>query len=336
MLHTAASISSRFPATLALMGERQITGRYAQRLNEATLHLPLEAARKVETRVLPKASRRTLAQFAASVRRRCWRRIRARLRSSIARRWPSGGWSSPRATTAPAELWACGYRPTRRPRCRPASRLLAESWKGLDQRTADQRRADALLHASAPAVRTRRVEAGRQRHRRPVHVAGSGRAARGTGRARTHPGRAGPRHRHRPERHLAATGHRRARQPGRRLLRHLPATRGHGPLRRSPRRDLLPPGLPAGRGQLRPRPHGRLGARRDHLPGQPHAAMQPAPPPQARRRLAVAAASRTTPSAGPPPPATPTTDHHRTHCPSTPRRKSPTPRRSTTDLPPPF
>ena len=27
MLHTAASMSSRFPATLALMGERQITGR---------------------------------------------------------------------------------------------------------------------------------------------------------------------------------------------------------------------------------------------------------------------------------------------------------------------
>ena len=69
MLHSAVQVKSRFPATLEAMGERLLSGRYAQRLVEATAHLPVEAARKVEERVLPRAPRQTLAQFAASVRR---------------------------------------------------------------------------------------------------------------------------------------------------------------------------------------------------------------------------------------------------------------------------
>ena len=145
MLHTAASVASRFPATLALMGERQITGRYAQRLNEATLHLPLDAARKVEKQVLPKASRQTLAQFAVSVRRAVLaadpRTAEEQHRDAVAERRVI---FTPR-DDGTAELWACGLPADEAAALQARIQLLAESWKGLDQRTADQRRADALL-----------------------------------------------------------------------------------------------------------------------------------------------------------------------------------------------
>ena len=145
MLHTAASVASRFPATLALMGERQITGRYAQRLNEATLHLPLDAARKVEAAVLPTASRQTLAQFGASVRRAVLaadpRTAEDQHREAVAER---------RVVFTPrddgtTELWACGLPADEAAALQARIQTLADSWKGLDQRTADQRRADALL-----------------------------------------------------------------------------------------------------------------------------------------------------------------------------------------------
>ena len=145
MLHTAASVASRFPATLALMGERQITGRYAQRLDEATMHLPLEAARKVEKQVLPKASRQTLAQFAASVRRAVLaadpRTAEDQHRDAVAERRVI---FTPR-DDGTAELWACGLPADEAAALQARIHALADSWKGLDTRTADQRRADALL-----------------------------------------------------------------------------------------------------------------------------------------------------------------------------------------------
>ena len=328
----------------ALMGERQITRPVRAAVGRGD-HASARSRRRARSRSRC-CRRRRGRRWPSSpppCAARCSRRIRARPRSSIATRSRSGGWSSPRATTAPPScgplLPADAGRRAAGPH--PAARRFAG--RACDQRTADQRRADALLQPRAPAGRGGVVEAGRQRHRRPVHPARSGRAARRAGRARTDPGRAGPGHRRRPHRHLAAAGDRRARQPGRRLLRHLPATRRDGPLRRSPRRHLLPPGLPAQAADSCDLDHTidwALGG--THLPGQPHAVVQPAPPPQTQRRLAVCAASRTTPSAGPPPPATPTTDHHRTHSPSTPRwarKKSitgPPDTKIDDDRPPPF
>ena len=95
--------------------------------------------------MLPKASRQTLAQFAASVRRAVLaadpRTAEEQHREAVAER---------RVVFTPrddgtAELWACGLPGDEAAGLQARIQLLAESWKGLDQRTADQRRADALL-----------------------------------------------------------------------------------------------------------------------------------------------------------------------------------------------
>ena len=289
MLHTAASVSSRFPATLALMGERQITGRYAQRLNEATLHLPLDAARKVEKQVLPKASRQTLAQFGASVRRAVLaadpRTAEEQHRDAVAER---------RVVFTPrddgtTELWACGLPADEAAALQARIQVLAESWKGLDQRTADQRRADALLTlgtggpgaaSSKPAVNvTVALSTLLAMDEQPGELAGHGPIPAALARA------------------IAAdpTG------TWRRLV-----TDEHGNLAdvssntyrppagdgRATSQPATPPAAtgPAGGSRvscdLTTRSTGQLGG--TTVPGQPHAAMQPAPPPQTQRRLAVA------------------------------------------------
>ena len=292
MLHTAASISSRFPATLALMCERQITGRYAQRLNEATLHLPIEAARTVEKQVLPKASRQTLAQFGASVRRAVLaadpRTAEEQHRDAVAER---------RVVFTPrddgtAELWACGLPADEAAALQARIQLLAESWKGLDTRTADQRRADALLSlgtggpgaaSSKPAVNvTVALSTLLAMDEQPGELAGHGPIPAALARA------------------IAAdpTG------TWRRLV-----TDEHGNLADISSNTYRPPASEprlemissSGPGRHPTPPDNNSEGRRGGwvhtvdwalggttVPGQPHAPVQPAPPPQAQRWLAVA------------------------------------------------
>ncbi len=68
-LHTAATLATRLPATLASMRRGEIGLPYAQRLVDAVCFLPDTAATEVEKKVLGRAAGQTVAQFAASVRR---------------------------------------------------------------------------------------------------------------------------------------------------------------------------------------------------------------------------------------------------------------------------
>jgi hypothetical protein len=68
-LHDATDLVTRLPGTLALLAAGEITRGHALRLIDATRPLGDAVAARVEKRVLARAPRQSLAQFAASVRR---------------------------------------------------------------------------------------------------------------------------------------------------------------------------------------------------------------------------------------------------------------------------
>ena len=228
------------------------------------MHLPLDAARKVEEQVLPKASRQTLAQFAASVRRAVLaadpRTAEDQHRDAVAERRVI---FTPR-DDGTTELWACGYRPTRRPRCRPASR----PWPSRGRASTPAPPISAAptpcspsaprsgRASSKPAVNvTVALSTLLAMDEQPGELAGHGPIPAALARAIA----ADP----------SGTWRRLVTDEHGNLADVSSPPTGHppdGPLRRSPRRHLLPPDLPAGRGQLRPRPHDRLGARRHDCP----------------------------------------------------------------------
>ena len=157
MLEVATALKTRFPATLAAMEQREISGGYARCLASATIHLPDQTAGKVEAQVLPKAPRQTLAQFAASVRRAVLaadpRDAEQRHQDAVADR---------RVVFTPqddgtTELWA-SLPADQATALQARIQQLADRWKGLDQRTPDQRRADALctLATAVPVPRRSR------------------------------------------------------------------------------------------------------------------------------------------------------------------------------------
>ena len=143
MLDVATALQTRFPAALAAMEEREISGGYGRCLASATIHLPDVTAGKVEAQVLPKAPRQTLAQFAASVRRAVLaadpRDAEQRHQDAVADR---------RVVFTPqddgtTELWAT-LPADQAMQLQARIQQIARGWTGLDQRTPDQRRADAL------------------------------------------------------------------------------------------------------------------------------------------------------------------------------------------------
>ncbi len=142
-LHTATELATRLPATLASMRRGEIGLPYAQRLVDAVCFLPDEAATEVEKQVLGRAAGQTVAQFAASVRRAVLaadpRAADEQHRDALTER---------RVMFTPldngmSELWALLPADTAAA-LQTRIQQLADGWKHLDERTADQRRADAL------------------------------------------------------------------------------------------------------------------------------------------------------------------------------------------------
>lgn len=142
-LYTAHQVANRLPATLAAMRAGGIDARHAHRLAEATNALPDRAASKVERRVLKRAGCQTLAQFSASVRRAVLaadpRSADARHRDAVAERRVVFTAQNDGVT----ELWAM-LPVDQATALQSRIQQEADRCKGLDERTADQRRADAL------------------------------------------------------------------------------------------------------------------------------------------------------------------------------------------------
>src|SRR5215475_5253409 len=145
-LSIARTLVDRLPATLELLRRGQLTYLHAMKLAEATVPFDTETAGKIEQRVLPRAPEQTLAQFGASLRRAVIaadpRRAEQRHEDALDQR---------RVVFTPqddgiTELWAL----------LPAdgAALVETVLNSLgnaqtDERSADQRRADALVDVFA-------------------------------------------------------------------------------------------------------------------------------------------------------------------------------------------
>ena len=160
-MHEAADLIDRLPTTLAELESGRFSFGHAKTLLDATAPLDLAQVAKVEKRVLPRAGEQTVANFRRSVQRAVaridTRRVADRHRDAAADR---------RAVLCPerdgmASLYA--YLPAP-----DADRIMdritaaANKAKGLDDRSVDQRRADALIDfitaSSTGARRSGRAE----------------------------------------------------------------------------------------------------------------------------------------------------------------------------------
>ena len=151
----ASDLAQRLPATLELLRAGEISQRHAFDLADATRALPVESVAVVEARVLERASEQTAAQFRASVKRAVLRvtspdvEQAAHLAAVAARRVIV----TPVADGM-AELWAL------LPASDAAQVMAALNARaqetihaaGGDDRTADQRRADALVELADTAL----------------------------------------------------------------------------------------------------------------------------------------------------------------------------------------
>jgi Domain of unknown function (DUF222) len=145
LLESAHELKARFPDTLHALWEGEVTARMADQLVDATVDLPDATAREVERRVLTRAGTQTFAQFAQSVRR------------AVAIADPRGAEQKHAAEREQrrvvitalehgmSELFAV-LPADQAAEIRAAVDTIADRWAGLDERTADQRRADALHH----------------------------------------------------------------------------------------------------------------------------------------------------------------------------------------------
>ncbi len=198
---------------------------------------------------------------------------------------------------------------------------------GDDDRTADQRRADAVVQLALNTLHgSVSDELPREHGLRPsvqvtvalVDTAGVGRAARRARRLRTDPGLGRPADRRRPDRHLAPAGHRRTRPPDRLRPHHLPSAQRPGRPCDRPRPHLPLPKLQPPSPTLRPRTRHPLGRGRRDQRGQLQRHLQPPPPPTPNTKPAGNPTDNpTAPSNGPHPPGIVTA-------------KNPRPTRSTT------
>ena len=153
----ASDLALRLPATLELLRSGQISQRHAFDLAEATRALPAGSVAVVEARVLERAPEQTAAQFRASVKRAVLRVSspdveQAAHQAAVAER---------RVILTPvadgmAELWALLPAPDAAQVMAALNARAQETIHaaGGDDRTADQRRADALaeLAVADPAL----------------------------------------------------------------------------------------------------------------------------------------------------------------------------------------
>jgi hypothetical protein len=172
-LHVAVEVAERLPATGAALRRGELDLAKVRRIAEATSPLPAEAASLVEQRVLPRAATQTIGQLRASLARAVLAVDPAdaaeRHRRALADRRVC---ITPREDGM-AELWAL-LPADGAVAVRHALDVLASRSPGRsDGRTADNRRADALVELAVLAGRQGGPARGVRRDLRPradVHV----------------------------------------------------------------------------------------------------------------------------------------------------------------------
>ncbi len=150
-LVTAHDLVGRLPATLRRLEAGQISARHAEALADAVRGLDDDAAGQVETRALDKAPGQTLPAFRRSVARAV---AAADARGAEQRR--TDGMARRRVSLRPvgdgmAELWALLPAEGAATIMAAVTALAAETARG-DERTTEQRRADALVDLGVAAL----------------------------------------------------------------------------------------------------------------------------------------------------------------------------------------
>ncbi len=150
-LHTATDLAHRLPKTLRQLDRGAISYLHARALTDAVTALDDRTVTEVERRVLPKATEQTLANFKTSVRRAVTTFAPAR-----AEQQREQAMAERRVCITPredgmAELWA--LLPAEGAAAVSAAiDALASARSADDPRTADQRRADALVELGIAAL----------------------------------------------------------------------------------------------------------------------------------------------------------------------------------------
>ena len=150
-LAQAEQLHEQLPDTLAALESGQITGRHASVIAEATSPLDPAAAAAVQAQVLTRAPRQTVPQLRASVRRAV---LAADPRTADDRH--ADALTERRVVLTPstdgmAELWAL-LPADGAQALLTAVQALADRTDPADPRTADQRRADALIDLGCHAL----------------------------------------------------------------------------------------------------------------------------------------------------------------------------------------
>ena len=151
----ASDLALRLPATLQLLRAGQISQRHAFDLADATRSLPADSVAVVEARVLERAPEQTAAQFRASVKRAVLRVSNPTVEAAA----HLAAVAERRVILTPvadgmAELWALLPAPDAAQVMAALNARAQETIHatGGDDRTADQRRADALVELADTAL----------------------------------------------------------------------------------------------------------------------------------------------------------------------------------------
>lgn len=150
-LDIARDLVRRLPATFALLESGEITYLHARTMSELTAELPDERATTVEERVVARAKEQTLAQFSASVRRAVTSVAAASVEQARILAMAERRVCLTARDDGMAELWA--LLPAEGAAVvHAAVTALAAATADRDERTSDQRRADALVDLAVRAV----------------------------------------------------------------------------------------------------------------------------------------------------------------------------------------
>ena len=151
----ASDLAQRLPATLELLRAGEISQRHAFDLADATRALPADSVAVVEARVLERAPEQTAAQFRASVKRAVLRVSNPAVEAAAHK----AAVTERRVILTPvadgmAELWALLPAPDAAQVMAALNARAQETIHAIggDDRTADQRRADALVELADTAL----------------------------------------------------------------------------------------------------------------------------------------------------------------------------------------
>ena len=154
-MSVASDLAQRLPATLELLRAGQTSQRHAFDLADATRALPADLVAVVEARVLERSPEQTAAQFRASVKRAVLRVTPPDVEQAV----HEAAVAERRVILTPvadgmAELWALLPAPDAAEVMAALNARAQETIHaaGGDDRTADQRRADALVELADTAL----------------------------------------------------------------------------------------------------------------------------------------------------------------------------------------